>query len=143
MTSDPFALVSATRRKGPIFRYQSERIFRQTKVAFALGMFALITVLVPGAGFARIARNDLVVVGRVKTVDYAALDDFGLNGQMTARLTITRTLRGRPPSSQLTIQYIAHSYLPEDSELRFHLRSTKNGIWLVCREGKGRGYICG
>lgn len=142
MTSDPFALVDATRPKDPIFRYQSEGIFSWTKLAFALGVFALIAVFVPGTGAARIARRDLVVVGRVKTVDYAALDDFGLNGQMTGQLTITRTLRGRPPSTQLTVRYIAHSYLPEESELRFHLRSAKNGIWLVCKQGEGRGYIC-
>ena len=47
--------------------------------------------LASSEGSARIARDDLVVEGRVKTLQYEALDEFGFcGGQMTARWRSTR-----------------------------------------------------
>jgi hypothetical protein len=135
-------LITECRRKASIAGDRIADIVQPVRLSLALSTFALTAALASGAGSARIARDDLVVEGRVKTLQYEALDEFGLNGQMTARLTITRVVRGRPPSAVLTIRYIEHSYLPEDSELHFHLRPTKSGIWLVCSQGKGRGYVC-
>lgn len=90
-----------------------------------------------------VADSDLVVFGQVRTLHYEPLDEFGLSGVMTARLTITRVLSGRPPSSGLTVRYIAHSDLPPDEQFRFHLRRAANGIYVVCQLGrKQRGYIC-
>ena len=86
--------------------------------------------------------QDLVVRGQVETLSYEALDELGLNGRMTARLTITRVISGRPPSPVLTVRYIAHSYLPADRSVRLRLRRSDEDTWLICSESGGRGYIC-
>jgi hypothetical protein len=89
------------------------------------------------------ASTDLIVLGRVRTLTYESLDEFGMSGVMTARLTITRVVKGRAPSSVLTVKYIAHGDLPADQDRRFHLRRANDGIYLVCRDPRGgRGYIC-
>ena len=103
------------------------------------------------ATFAPVARSapitpnkatDLVVFGRVTTLNYEVLDDLGMSTAITAQLTITRVVRGRPPSSVLTIKYIAHSDRVPDREFRFHLRRSKQGIWLACKDSVGVGYVC-
>ena len=90
----------------------------------------------------RIGRGDLLVTGYASTRAAEALDEFGMSSDITAELRISKVLRGRAPSQVLTIRYIAHTDLPEDSELRFHLRRSSASTWLVCKEGKGLGYIC-
>lgn len=75
--------------------------------------------------------------------DPKALDEWGMSGMITAELRISRVLRGRAPSRTVTIRYIAHMDLPEDSALRFHLRrAPSGGSWVVCKQGGGQGYIC-
>ena len=92
---------------------------------------------------ADVPNADLVVIGHVSTLGYEPLDELGMSGVTTARLTINRVLKGRAPSPVLTIKYIAHSDLPADLEIRFHLRRSKDGIYLVCRDPRvGRGFIC-
>ena len=108
-------------------------------------MFILAAALAPDAGAAPVSFNkatDLVVFGRVTTLSYEVLDEFGMNSAIVARLTITRVVRGRPPSSVLTIKYVGHSALVADHEFRFHLRPSKEGTWLVCNDSGGIGYIC-
>ena len=88
-------------------------------------------------------RTDLVVFGRVHAQEYIrALDEYGVSGLMTARLSIERVETGVPPSSVLPIQFIAHGFFREDRLIRLRLRQSGNGVFLVCGEG-GRGYICG
>jgi hypothetical protein len=97
---------------------------RFVRFALALCTFVFAATLAPAAGSARtsgIRTNDLIVVGQVRTLKYDVLDELGMNGEITAQLTITRVLRGRPPSSKLTIKYVAHSPLAEDRDVRFHL----------------------
>lgn len=89
------------------------------------------------------ANTDIIVFGTVDTLRYESFDDdLTMDGQFTARLTITRVVKGRPPSSTLTIKYIAHTDRPADYVGRYHLRRSKNGIWLACKGRGGRGYIC-
>jgi len=90
-----------------------------------------------------IRQGDLVVLGYVSPRSYEALDEFGMSAMITAELRISKVLRGRPPSRALKIRYIARMDLPEDSELRFHLRRSPSGsAWIVCKQGGGQGYIC-
>ena len=115
------------------------------RFGLALGAFILAATLGPAAGAAPVSFNkatDLVVFGRVTTLSYEVLDEFGINTAITARLTIKRVVRERPPSSVLTIKYIGHSALVADREFRFHLRPSKEGTWLVCNDRGGPGYIC-
>jgi hypothetical protein len=91
----------------------------------------------------RFRRGDLVVTGQVKTRDYEALDgEFNLSLVMIADLRISKVLRGRAPSRTVRVRYIGHMDLPEDGELRFHLRRASRDTWLVCKDGHGDGYIC-
>jgi integration host factor subunit beta len=110
-----------------------------------LSLLALILALVlaPAASARRDGgkTGDLVLFGKLENLDYQALDEFGLNGRMTARLRVTRVVRGHVSSPVLMIRYIAHTNLPEDSELRFHLRRDDDDTYMVCGDG-GRGYIC-
>lgn len=111
----------------------------------ALCSFVLATTLPPVAGVARdssIQADDLIVFGRVKGLSYGSLDEFSMDAQITARLTITRVVRGRPSSSVLTIKYIAHTDYAQDRIFRFHLRRSREGAWLACSDDGGRGYIC-
>lgn len=106
---------------------------------------ALLPAASPGAAAqdTRIRRGDLVVLAHASPRGYEPLDEFGMSGMITAELRISKVLRGRPPSRTLKIRYIAHMDLPEDSELRFHLRRAPSGSsWLVCKQGGGQGYIC-
>jgi hypothetical protein len=89
------------------------------------------------------ASTDVVVLGKVETLKYEALGDgLVMDGQFTARLTVTRIIRGRPPSHVLTIRYIAHTDRQVGYVGQYHLRRSKDGIWLACRKGRDRGYIC-
>jgi len=117
---------------------------RRVRFVLALGAFVMATTLSPVA----VARDssgqadDLVVFGRVKGLNYESLDEFSIDARITARLTITRVVRGRPPSSVLTIKYIAHTDYAQDRTFRFHLRRSQEGVWLACSDGVGRGYVC-
>jgi len=118
---------------------------RRVRLALALCSFVLATTFLPVAGAARessIQADDLVVFGRVKGLNYESLDEFSMNAQITARLTITRVVRGRPPSSVLTIKYIAHTDYAQDRTFRFHLRRSREGVWLACSDDGGRGSVC-
>jgi hypothetical protein len=86
--------------------------------------------------------GDLVVMGYARTRAYEVLDEYGMSTAITADLRVSRVIRGRAPSRILTIRYIAHGNLRDDLELRFHLRPTPAGTWLVCKQGDGQGYIC-
>ena len=89
------------------------------------------------------AATDVMVSGRVETLKYAALrDGLVLDGEFTARLTIARIIRGRPPSSVLTIRYIAHTERHSTHVSRYHLRRSTDGVWLACRQKRELGYIC-
>lgn len=86
--------------------------------------------------------GELVVWGTLKNRSFEVLDEWGLNGCVTAVFRVTRVETGSPPSRTLKIRYIAHSSLEEGVEMRFRLRkSEKTGEYLVCAEG-GRGFIC-
>lgn len=111
-------------------------------LVFITGILA--TTLAPAAGFARNPGgqvDEFVVFGRVKTLSHEALTDDSMDTQVIARLTVTRVVRGRPPSSVLTIKYIAHTDFVENLDFRFHLQRSKDGVWLACGDG-GRGYVC-
>lgn len=87
--------------------------------------------------------NDLVVLGQAeKSLAYEVLDEFGMNVRITARFRIARVIEGRLNPSTIKIRYIAHSDMPTDRELKLRLRRSEDGIYLVCGEGGGRGYIC-
>ena len=87
--------------------------------------------------------GDLDVYGRVHGLSFECLDEFCLSSSITARLTITRVVRGRPPARELTIKYIAHGDYSADTDFRFHLRpSAAEGAWLACQNGGGQGFIC-
>src|SRR3712207_4554877 len=66
--------------------------------------------------------TDLVGIGYAETLDTQVMDALGLDVRFTARLRVTRVLRGMPPSSLLTIRYIAHTSRASDRESEFHLR---------------------
>lgn len=89
------------------------------------------------------AATDVIVFGRVETSKCAALGDgLVLDGEFTARLTIARIIRGRPPSTVLTIRYIAHTERHATHVSRYHLRRSTDGVWLACRQKRELGYIC-
>ena len=111
---------------------------RLHSVALAVVLFAVASC----AHFSGDESRDIVVFGKVQTLDFEPLDEYAISSQISARLTITRVIRGRPPSQVLTIRYIAHSDYPMDREVRFHLRRSDDGVWLVCHDGLGRGYDC-
>lgn len=89
---------------------------------------------------------DLEVVGRLKNLDYQLADDpkdiLG-HGWITAQLRISRVLRGRSPSSLITIRYLAHTYRNESSPVRLDLRANANGTYTVCAPPGGDGALCG
>lgn len=86
--------------------------------------------------------NDLVVLGRVERIAYEPLDELNIDGIFTARLTITRVIRGRPPSSVMTIRYVAHTDLVSDRDSRFRLHRSAGGDWLACAKPDERGFHC-
>jgi hypothetical protein len=114
------------------------------KISKALSTVLLATALGASVGCAHISSagdRDLVILGHVHGLLYEAIDEYGLSGRITARLSIARVLQGRAPAEELIIQYIAHQGFPEDREVRLHLRQAKDGSWIVCG-GDGRGYVC-
>ena len=108
-------------------------------------MLLLVMALVPSAAPARAGwkAGDRDVYGRVQGLRFEGLDEFCMSSSITARLTITRVVRGRPPARELFIKYIAHGDYRADMEFRFHLRpSGAEGAWLACQNGRGQGFIC-
>lgn len=89
-----------------------------------------------------VETNDLVVLGRVERIAYEPLDELSTDGLFTARLTLTRVIRGRPPSSVMTIRYVAHTDLVSDRDFRFRLHRSAGGDWLVCAKPGERGFAC-
>lgn len=89
---------------------------------------------------------DLEVVGRLKNLSYDPLDDpddlLG-HGWVTARLHITRVLRGRLASRLITVRYLAHTYRTETSAVRLRLRAGADGTYTVCAEPSDNGLRCG
>ena len=89
---------------------------------------------------------DLEVIGQLKNLDYESIDDpddlLG-HGWVTARLSISRVLRGRSASRLITVRYLAHTYRAEGSPVRLRLRENANGTYTVCAEPGGNGLICG
>ena len=89
---------------------------------------------------------DLEVVGRLQNLDYAAVDDpedlLG-HGWITARLHISRVVRGRSPSRLITIRYLVHTYRNESSPVRLRLQANANGTYTVCATPGGDGLVCG
>jgi hypothetical protein len=86
--------------------------------------------------------GDIVVAGYVEGVSDEVLDELGMNVLFTGRLRVTRVLRGTPPSSPLTIRYIAHTPYASDRVLKLRLRPWGDDAWVVCQPPGGRGYIC-
>jgi hypothetical protein len=84
----------------------------------------------------------VVVIGRVYTLSSEALDEMGLSSRMTATLRIQRVLQGQMTSREVTIHYIRHDFLPEDTDIQLRMRRGYNGRYLVCRGERGSGYIC-
>lgn len=106
-------------------------------------MAAALAALASCAHYDRFRNGDLVVMGRVQTTSSEALDEFGLNGMVRARLSITRVVKGVPPGPILTVKYIAHTDLPSEEDIRFHLRPASDGTYVVCKDhAEARGYIC-
>lgn len=115
------------------------------RIALLLAAVSTAAASVPARSREQISRNDpqdLIVEGRATSLSYEALDEFGMSSAITAQLRISKVLRGRAPSSVITIRYIAHMDLPKTGNLRFHLRRSSTTIWLVCKEKGGLGYIC-
>ena len=87
-------------------------------------------------------ETDYVVVsGKLKNLDFDVLDEWGMNVRITAQLRVRRVVKGRLKARVLTIRYITHSGLPEDTEIKLRLRRSNDGSYLLCSNG-GRGYVC-
>ena len=97
-----------------------------------------------GCAHRQALSNDLLVTGYVVASDGGqVLDDLGLNVRFQGRLRVTRVLRGPLPGPFLNVQYIEHTSIASDREVRLHLRKASGGTWLVCQPaGGGRGYVC-
>lgn len=88
--------------------------------------------------------EDLFIIGQIERnePEVELLDDLGMNMVVTAQLRILRVDAGIAPSKQLKVRYIAHSYLAEGTKHRLHLRLSDDGVYLVCSDGGGRGFLC-
>lgn len=88
--------------------------------------------------------EDLFIIGQIERnePEVESLDDLGMNVVVTAQLRILRVDAGIAPSKQLKVRYIAHSYLAEGTKHRLHLRLSDDGVYRVCSDGAGRGFIC-
>lgn len=89
---------------------------------------------------------DLEVVGRLKNLNYESIAEPGDilgYGWISARVRISRVLRGHSPSPIITVRYLAHTYRTESSPVRLRLRANSNGTYTVCAEPGGIGLVCG
>lgn len=88
---------------------------------------------------------DLEVVGRLTNLGYEPVDDpndmLG-HGWITARLRISRVLRGRLVSRSITVRYLAHTDRAESVPVRLRLRAGKDGGYFVCAARGEDGLIC-
>lgn len=116
----------------------------KSSLAMCILAMAVAVAVAPPADAARSdwRAGDLIVVGWTSTLKYEVLDDLGMNGEITARLHITRMIRGRSPASTLTIKYVAHSPWRDHVPMRLHLSRAADGSWHVCNDGRARGFIC-
>ena len=88
--------------------------------------------------------RDLIVIGRVENLDYKPVydpEDVLGHGWISARLHVTRALRGSAPASVLSVRYFAHSYRYGDGDVRLHLRRWDNTTYAICAD-RGDGVRC-
>jgi hypothetical protein len=80
--------------------------------------------------------NDLVIVGKLKNVDYHASDDpediLG-HGWVDATLSVRRVVRGGKTRSKLPVRYFAHSYMRDDRDVMLVLAPQPGGVPVVRR----------
>lgn len=87
--------------------------------------------------------KELVVIGTLKNRDFKADDDWTITtGRASADLYVTRVISGRIPSRVIKVYYMAHMFRREKIETRFRLRRSDTGVYLVCGEKGGVGYVC-
>jgi hypothetical protein len=72
--------------------------------------------------------NDVVVIGRVKTVDGIVLDDW--LSRFSVRVTIKRVLRGRESRRVVPANRIAHGQLVDDRDFLLALSPAGGGYTL-------------
>ncbi|MDG2534475.1 hypothetical protein P6144_12505 [Sphingomonas sp. HITSZ_GF] len=89
--------------------------------------------------------GELLVEGRLENLGYAPLDDpddlLG-HGVITARLHISRVVRGHVRGSVITVRYVAHTYLQGRARAVYRLRRDESGAYLLCGPRGGTGYVC-
>lgn len=89
--------------------------------------------------------RDLVVIGRLKNLDYELVsdpDDLIGHGWIKAEIRIERVLRGRAPSRVIAVRYFAHTYRGEGGLVRYRLRAAKNGTYVICAKQGDLGARC-
>lgn len=107
----------------------------------------LLPLLVPAAALAGPAPArpaDVEVIGRLENLTYVSVgDDDGIgHGWITARLHISRVLRGRPTGRVIMIRYFAHTYWDDQVARRYRLRATAGGGYLACAPRGREGVQC-
>lgn len=93
------------------------------------------------AGYPAPQSTDVIVMGDLETLSTESMDELGSDVQITAHLKINKVLEGKIAERSVTIRYIAHTEWPKRNKIRFRLRKSSDGTYLVCSSG-GRGYVC-
>lgn len=105
--------------------------------SFATGACAGIRFGAPSA--------DLVVVGRLENLSAETTvdpDDLIGHGWFSARLHISRVLRGRAATPVIPVRYFGHTYRQDRTASRLRLHRDNNGTYFVCAPPGGSGYRC-
>jgi len=117
------------------------------RLLLASFLLPLIAVPHPSTGNPRgkaSGARDVIVIGRIENLSYKLVydpEDLLGHGWITARLHVTRVLRGYAPSSVLSVRYFAHSYSYGKGDVRLHLRRRSKSTYVICAD-RGEGVRC-
>lgn len=103
---------------------------RGWRAAAVLPLLSVPTQAADDAATVAYGCDDLVVVGRVRTLSYTDLSEEGDvlgHGRFALHVHVTRRLRGRPPGRYLAASRIGHSRLRHDRSFLMVLSPAADG----------------
>ena len=93
-----------------------------------------------------IPSNDVIAIGKLKNLasepGQVDPDDLLGHGWFSADFHISRIEAGKLANKVIPVRYFGHTWLSEDMEFRFRLRSTESGGYIICKKPGSSGYNC-
>ena len=89
--------------------------------------------------------SHIVVLGRLSNQTYEPVgieDDILGHGWISAELSIDRVIEGEISERRIPVRYFSHAYYREDKSMKFRLKRTEEGKYVICVPKGQTGVRC-